>query len=138
MKPESHSAWETFVEKAKKFYVLNIKGFEADKMTACTLLFEGKKAEAEQSHKVIMELSKQFHGMSGGPEPGMRGYLLTFMIAYSRDFAMQHFVAAESFETSCAWANVGQLCSRVKKRIYDESAKLGFTADKVWASFRVT
>ena len=44
--------------------------------------------------------------MSGGPEPGMRGYLLTFMIAYSRDFAMQHFVAAESFETSCAWANV--------------------------------
>jgi len=76
--------------------------------------------------------------MSGGPEPGMRGYLLTFMIAYSRDFAMQHFVAAESFETSCAWANVSQLCSRVKKRIYDESAKLGFTADKVWASFRVT
>jgi alkyldihydroxyacetonephosphate synthase len=47
MKPESHSAWETFIEKAKKFYVLNIKGFEADKMTACTLLFEGKKAEAE-------------------------------------------------------------------------------------------
>ena len=47
MKPEIHSAWEAFVEKAKKFYVLNIKGFDADKMTACTLLFEGKKAEAE-------------------------------------------------------------------------------------------
>jgi alkyldihydroxyacetonephosphate synthase len=32
-----------------------------------------------------MNLSKKFGGMAGGPENGLRGYLLTFLIAYSRD-----------------------------------------------------
>lgn len=76
--------------------------------------------------------------MSGGPENGMRGYLLTFLIAYTRDFASEHFVAAESFETSCPWSNVSMLCQRTKKRIYDEAVALGFPPENVWTSFRVT
>lgn len=138
LKPAPHSSWEAFVERAKKFFVLNIKGYDADKLTACTLLFEGAKEEMEGKHKVIMALAQKFGGMAGGPENGLRGYLLTFMIAYTRDLGMQHFVAAESFETSCAWSNVSTLCTRVKARIMDEAAKQGFTKDKVWCSFRVT
>lgn len=76
--------------------------------------------------------------MMGGSENGMRGYLLTFLIAYTRDFAADYYVAAESFETSCPWSNVANLCSRVKKRIWDEAAKYGFPQDKVWISFRIT
>ena len=76
--------------------------------------------------------------MAGGPENGLRGYLLTFMIAYTRDLGMQHYVAAESFETSCAWSNVSTLCTRVRARIMDEALKNGFTKEKVWCSFRVT
>lgn len=95
-------------------------------MVACTLLFEGDKDTCETNHKKIMGMSKPFNGMAGGPENGLRGYLLTFLIAYSRDLAMRYQVAAESFETSCPWSNVSQLCSRTKQRIYDESNKLGF------------
>jgi alkyldihydroxyacetonephosphate synthase len=102
------------------------------------LLFEGDKAECESKHAATLELAKKFHGMSGGAENGIRGYLLTFMVAYTRDLAADYQVAAESFETSCPWANVSQLCSRVKKRIYDEGAKVGFGEDRMWCSFRVT
>ena len=76
--------------------------------------------------------------MAGGAENGLRGYLLTFLIAYTRDFAQQYYVAAESFETSCPWSNVSTLCSRTKQRILDEAHKQGFTTEKIWISFRVT
>ena len=76
--------------------------------------------------------------MAAGADNGLRGYLLTFLIAYIRDFASEHCVAAESFETSCNWSMVSPLCSRVKKRILDEGAKLGYDTDKIWISFRVT
>jgi alkyldihydroxyacetonephosphate synthase len=91
------------MDKAKKFYVLKIKGYEATKLCACTLLFEGNKLEMEAKHKEIMELSKKFNGMAGGAENGLRGYLLTFLIAYTRDLGLTYGVAAESFETSCSW-----------------------------------
>jgi len=68
----------------------------------------------------------------------MRGYLLTFLIAYTRDLAMNHFTLGESFETSCSWTNVSTLCTRVKKRIYADALIQGFPADRVWISFRVT
>jgi alkyldihydroxyacetonephosphate synthase len=38
--------------------------------------------------------------MAAGAENGMRGYLLTFLIAYMRDFGCEHKISAESFETS--------------------------------------
>ena len=70
--------------------MLNIKGFEQEKLVACTLLFEGEKEESETKHKAVLELSKKFHGMVAGAENGIRGYLLTFMVAYTRDFAVEH------------------------------------------------
>lgn len=76
--------------------------------------------------------------MAAGPENGMRGYLLTFLIAYTRDLALTHAVAAESFETSCPWDKVSTLSAKVKQRIYDEAGKLGFGKERVWVSFRVT
>ena len=41
LKPESGSMWEEFVEAAKKFFVVKIKGFDPNEMAACTMLFEG-------------------------------------------------------------------------------------------------
>ena len=105
LKP-AHGKIKEFIEHVKKFYVLNIKGFEAEKLVACTLLFEGDKTDCESKHAAVLELAKKFHGMSGGADNGIRGYLLTFMVAYTRDLAADYQVAAESFETSCPWANV--------------------------------
>jgi len=118
--------------------VLQVKGFKPDELTACTLLFEGDKEEMESQHKRILAIAAKFGGMAAGAENGMKGYILTFLIAYIRDFASEHFIAAESFETSCPWSNVSSLCSRVRKRILDEAGALGYETDKVWISFRVT
>lgn len=138
LKPAPSSSWEHFVEAAKKFFVINVKGFDPNKMTVCTLLFEGDKKDMTSQHKQALDIAKKYKGMAGGPENGQRGYLLTFLIAYSRDLAMQHKVAAESFETSVSWKNTAKLCERVKQRIYDEAAKIGMGPEKVWTSFRIT
>ena len=138
MKPAHASAWEAFVDNAKKFFVVNVKGYDTEKLTACTLLFEGEKAEMEAKHKEIMNISKRFMGMAGGAENGLRGYLLTYLIAYTRDLACQHGVAAESFETSCSWAQVSPMCIKVKQRMITAGAKIGIPEERIWCSFRVT
>lgn len=69
-------------------------------MCAATLLCEGNKDEQEILHKTVMKIAKKFNGMPAGAENGQKGYLLTYLIAYTRDFAMDYFVVAESFETS--------------------------------------
>lgn len=58
MKPAPDSAWESVVENIKKFYVLNVKGYDQDNLVACTLLFEGPKKEMEANHKSVLELAK--------------------------------------------------------------------------------
>lgn len=138
LKPAEDSSWKHFVDAAKKFFVLNIKGYDPDKMCAATLLCEGSKEEQEALHKQVMKIAKKYNGMAAGAENGMKGYLLTYLIAYTRDFASDYFVVAESFETSCPWSNVSSLCRKVDKRLRDEARREGFAPDCVWTSFRVT
>ena len=109
LKPATDSKWQDFVEAAKKFYVINVKGFDPNEMAACTMLFEGDEDWAKQSLAAVLKLGKQFGGMVGGPENGHRGYLLTFLIAYSRDLAMDHHTLGESFELSCQWSMVSDM-----------------------------
>lgn len=90
MKPAESGPWEQFIEQAKKFFVVNVKGYKPDQLVAVTLLFEGDKDDCEIKMKKVMTIAKGFHGMAGGPENGLRGYLLTFLIAYTRDLAMKY------------------------------------------------
>ena len=87
-------------------------------MVACTMLFEGNEAWAAPAHKTIVKIGKAHGGLVGGPENGMRGYRLTFLIAYVRDFAFDHHILGESFETSCPWSQVSELIRRVDARLY--------------------
>ena len=75
--------------------------------------------------------------MKAGAENGERGYQLTFAIAYIRDFMLDHWVIAESFETSVAWRDARALCDNVKQRIWQEHAKLGLPG-RPFISVRVT
>lgn len=138
LKPEEHSKWNEFIEAAKKFFVINIKGFDPNEMVACTMLFEGDESWGTNAHKTIVKLGKEFGGLVGGPENGMRGYLLTFLIAYTRDLATHHHVLGESFELSCPWTKVSEVSRRVRQRIYDTAEQVGFGRDRLWVSFRVT
>ncbi len=106
----------------EKLFVTKIKGFSMDKVVACTLVFEGTKGEVKAQEKFVYALAKRHGGMSGGASNGRRGYMLTYGIAYIRDWILNHWLIAESFETSVAWTDALALIDRVKKRIADEHA----------------
>ncbi|XP_076331307.1 alkyldihydroxyacetonephosphate synthase, peroxisomal-like [Tachypleus tridentatus] len=120
LKPEAASLVTALMDRVKKFYVTKVKGFDIQKMCVATLLFEGTKEDVESLEKKIYNIAMRFGGMSAGEENGLRGYMLTFVIAYIRDLGLDYGVVAESFETSVPWNRVIDLCRNVKDRIKRE------------------
>lgn len=106
-------------------YVINRLKFEPEQMVAATLLFEGSPAEIAAQESLVYSIARRYGGMKAGAENGIRGYFLTYMIAYMRDFGMGYQFIAESFETSCPHERVVELCAGVKKGIVASCAKHG-------------
>jgi len=125
------------VSALEKAYVLRVRGFDPDRMVACTLLFEGSPEEVEAEERALYRLAARHRGMKAGGENGERGYQLTFAIAYIRDFMMRHWVIAESFETSVPWSEAQAVCDNVKQRVFQEHAKRGLPG-RPFISVRVT
>lgn len=121
----------------EKAFVTRVKGFEVDRMVACTLLFEGGRDEVAAQERAVYRLAGRHGGMKAGGENGERGYQLTFAIAYIRDFMMRHWVLGESFETAVPWSRAVALCDNVKQRLWQEHAKHGLPGSP-FVSCRVT
>ena len=137
LKPKSQSMLADLKSKAERFFVTTVKGFEPGKMVACTLVFEGTSAEVEQQQRDLYRIAARHGGMKAGAENGRRGYQLTFSIAYIRDFLMNYYIIAESFETSVPWSHALALCENVKRRLVDEYQRRGLPG-KPFVSARVT
>jgi len=136
LKPKAEGL-RKLVGKLQKLWVTKILGFEVDKMVVCTLVFEGRREEVRRQEATVYRIAQQHGGFKAGPENGRRGYQLTFSIAYIRDFVMNHWVLAESFETSMPWDRVLDLCERVKRRVYSDHQGRGLPG-KPFISCRVT
>ena len=118
LKPAAHGA-KKLKGRVEKWLVTGPLGFDPEKMVAVTLVFEGTRADVEQEERRVYELAKRHGGRKGGAENGKRGYMLTFGIAYIRDFVLRHHILGESFETSVPWSQAHELIDRVKRRIYE-------------------
>ena len=118
LKPRSKGA-KKVKSRIEKWLVTGPLGFNPEEMVAATLVFEGSKEEVERQEKIVYQLAKKHKGFKGGAENGKRGYLLTFGIAYIRDFVLQHNILGESFETSVPWSQAQELVDRVKRAIYE-------------------
>lgn len=136
LKPTSTSL-SYILSKIQKFYVTTIKGFDPKKMVACTLVFEGTAQDVVRQESAVYNIAAKHRGMKAGEENGKRGYLLTYNIAYIRDFALNHYVLGESFETSISWSRVLELCARVKFRVNEEHRSRQLPG-KPFVSCRVT
>ena len=123
--------------KAEKFFVTKIKGFKPDQMVACTLVFEGSRSEVEQQQRDLYRIAARHGGMKAGGENGRRGYQLTYSIAYIRDFLMNYYIIAESFETSVAWSEALTLCENVKRTLEQEYRRRKLPG-KAFVTARVT
>ncbi|XP_050422434.1 alkyldihydroxyacetonephosphate synthase-like [Adelges cooleyi] len=108
----------------KRKYLTGICGFRLDSVCVMTLLFEGTRSEVDNHKNRIFQIAASFNGVIAGEKNGERGYMLTFVIAYIRDLALEYNVVAESFETSVPWNNTILLCNSVKKTVENECKKL--------------
>jgi alkyldihydroxyacetonephosphate synthase len=124
-------------QKVQRFVVTSVKGFDPKKMVACTIVMEGTQQEVSQQNKTIFSLAKQFGGMSGGAANGKRGYMLTFGIAYIRDFFNQFHILGETFETSVPWTRILDVTGAVEETLFKECEKYGVPG-KPYLSYRVT
>jgi alkyldihydroxyacetonephosphate synthase len=137
LKPKSNGGLADLKSKAEKFFVTKIKRFEPDKMVVLTIVFEGTRSEVDQQKRDLYRIAAQHGGMKAGAENGRRGYQLTYSIAYIRDFLMNYYIIAESFETSVPWSKALELCDNVKRRIMDEYKRRGLPG-QAFVSARVT
>jgi len=138
LKAKPHNPLMTAVKDTlQKAYVTRVAGFEPSSMVAATLLFEGTPQSVAAQQSAVYAIAKGHGGMAGGEANGIRGYFLTYMIAYVRDFAMKYWFLAESFETSVPWSNVLALCDATKGTVRAEARAQGVVGP-IYVSCRVT
>ncbi|CDJ42001.1 FAD linked oxidase family protein, related [Eimeria tenella] len=109
----------------KRFYLNKVKGWREEDLCACTLLFEGSAEEVTCQQRNLYKAAKVFGALPAGGKNGQRGYQMTFLIAYVRDFVMDHFWVFESFEASLAWPLVLKCRNSVHNYITKECKNKG-------------
>ncbi|KAH8660184.1 oxidase, FAD binding protein [Xylariales sp. PMI_506] len=120
LKPASKGTIKAIKDFLLKIYLLKYLAYDPNMMSVCMLVFEGSDSQVKTQEAVVYSLGKSHGALDAGADAGKRGYEMTFAIAYIRDFAMTLNIMAESFETSCAWSQALDLCTRVKKRVWEE------------------
>ena len=120
----------------QKFFVINVKGFNADEMCATTFVMEGTSSEVKYQEKNILALAKKHGGLVGGSDNGKRGYLLTFAIAYVRDFLTDFHIIGETMETTVPWSKIDEVCQAATETLFELHAKHNIPG-KPYISYRI-
>eukprot|EP01126_Amoeba_proteus_P045229 TRINITY_DN5054_c0_g1_i12.p1 TRINITY_DN5054_c0_g1~~TRINITY_DN5054_c0_g1_i12.p1 ORF type:complete len:525 (-),score=106.40 TRINITY_DN5054_c0_g1_i12:119-1693(-) len=137
LKPKVVGLGNVMMDVIKKAYVTKWHGIDLGQLSACTLLFEGTPDLVKAQQAKVYALAKLHNGVKADAENGKRGYSLTFMIAYLRDFGFQVGLISESFETSVPWSKALVLCNRVKERVKRKARDL-LVSGEPFTSCRVT
>jgi alkyldihydroxyacetonephosphate synthase len=136
LKPAS-TGWGAWVDKIKKFYLVQVRGIDLHKMAAATIVMEGSAKEVSYQEANIYNLAKQFKGMASGAENGKRGYMLTYAIAYIRDFLGDFYVLGETFETSTPWSKIHQVCKAAEETLQHRHQEFNLPGTP-YLSYRIT
>jgi alkyldihydroxyacetonephosphate synthase len=118
-------------------YVTRVKGFDPERMVACTVVMEGTAAEVRQQSRTLFGLLKAHGGLSGGPENGRRGFAVTFAIAYIRDFLNTLGIFGETMETSAPWSRIHDITGAVEAELRRMCAERG-VAGTPYLSYRLS
>ena len=105
--------------KIEKFFIIKMKGFDPDKMCALTIVSEGTKEEVDYQQRKVSRLAKKHKGVIGGPGNGKRGYMLTYAIAYVRDFAAKYQIMGETMETTVPWSKIQEVIDATSEKIVE-------------------
>lgn len=135
--PGDSSKFGWLTDNLKHLYLTKWARFDLEQMVACTVLFEGNKDVIDREQKQIYAIADKHGGINAGQNNGRKGYFLTFMIAYLRDYSFGYWLIGESFETSIPWANVLDVCYRVTERIENSADEFELPYAPM-CSYRVT
>ena len=135
LKPKAQG-FKKFMGQIEKFFALKVKGLDAEKMCATTFLMEGSQNEIAYQEKNILKLAKQHGGLVGGPGNGKRGYLLTFAIAYVRDFLTDFHIIGETMETTVPWSKIKPVCESASNTLFELHKKHNLPG-KPYISYRI-
>lgn len=129
--------WGSWQRRLQRFVLFQLKNFDPKSLAACTIVMEGTAAEVAQQRRTIFPLARSYGGISGGSSGGKRGYMLTFSIAYIRDFFNQYQILGETFETSVPWSRIHDVTRSVTEEL-ERQTKVHGVAGRPYLSYRVT
>lgn len=66
LKPENHSKFHEYVDKAKKYFITEVKHFNPDKMCLTTICYEGSAQEISTQQIKVKEIMKRYNGFRAG------------------------------------------------------------------------
>ena len=122
--------------KIEKFFIIKLKGFDPDKMCALTIVSEGTKEEVDYQQRKVSRLAKKHKGVIGGPGNGKRGYMLTYAIAYVRDFAAKYQIMGETMETTVPWSKIQEVIDATSEKIVELHKQYNLPG-KPYISYRI-
>ena len=128
---------EAIMGEIQKFFLLKIKKFDPNELCAATIVMEGTQEEVAYQAKLINRLAKQFGGIAGGETNGRRGYMLTYAIAYIRDFLTDFHIIGETYETTVPWNKVQAVIDAVAAQVEEKHKAYGLPG-RPYISPRIT
>ncbi len=137
IRPATKSLTEKIANSLKKFFLTKIKGFDPLKMCLLTLVMEGDEKEVIYQREKTLALAKKYGGVSAGASNGKRGYMLTNLIAYIRDFLFSYYCIGETLETTAPWSKVKIICQKLEEELEKQHKKYKLPG-KPFFSYRIT
>jgi alkyldihydroxyacetonephosphate synthase len=128
---------EKVMSQVQKTFLFSIKGFDPHELVAATIVMEGTAEEVEYQAAAIKRIAARHGGVSGGAHNGQRGYMLTYAIAYIRDFLTDYHIIGETYETTVPWSRIHEVCDAVAERAYAMHREFGLPGN-AYVSPRIT
>ena len=97
---------------------------------------EGTANEVNYQEKSIAKLAKKHRGLIGGSDNGKRGYMLTYAIAYVRDFVAKYQIMGETMETTVPWSKIQEVIDATTKKLEELHNEYNFPG-KPYISYRI-
>lgn len=121
--------YKSLLSKAIKAYLVNVKGFQIEKLCLVILGFEGSKAEVHHQRGLTVPIFERFGGFSVGQSPGANWQEKKYDLPYVRDFALAHSHWADVFETSVLYKEAIPCWRAVKeavRQVWKDNNKKGW------------
>lgn len=131
------SSRDKLVSRVQQAFLMNIKGFDPRQLAAATIVMEGSAEEVAFQEAQIKRIAARHGGVSGGSHNGRRGYMLTYAIAYIRDFLTDYHIIGETYETTVPWSRIHEVIAAVDARAREMHEAFGLPG-KSYVSPRIT